>query len=113
MQPPSRNRSIVQPHPLIVQLVGFQYHYFSLIFCPENSQLSPKIIEICNKWPIFSVLTTKKAMIFAITALHFKSYSFDGVDDSLHLFPPLILQSPNIWVSLQYFDGFFNCSSLL
>ena len=54
------NRSIVQPHPLIVQLVGFQYYVFSLIFCPENHQLLPKIIEISIKWPIFSVLSTKK-----------------------------------------------------
>ena len=30
------NRSIVQPHPLIVQLVGFQYCLFPPIFCPEN-----------------------------------------------------------------------------
>ena len=32
-------------------------------------------------------------MIFAIIALHLKVYSFDGVDDSLHLFPPFTLQS--------------------
>ena len=32
-------------------------------------------------------------MIFAIIALHLKVYSFDGVDDSFHLFPPFTLQS--------------------
>jgi len=69
MQPLLCNRSIVQPHPLIIQLVVFQHHYFPLVFCPENSQLSPKNAENHRKSSIFCVLSTKKALII-VSKLH-------------------------------------------
>ncbi len=69
VQPPARNRSIVQPHPLIVQLVGFKYHSFPLNFLPENRQLTLDNEEIARKSANFRVLSTKKALII-VSKLH-------------------------------------------